>query len=185
MVFYVSATLADYLLQAPIQITAREREILELVAGGRPTRTSPSSSPSACGRFTPTWTGSTTRPAPAAAPVSPGSRSSAASSPASPIRGSSAPSLLGILAVTSRHLRQRRSSFGAQRVPGLRRGPTPGTRRYRTGGRSGQRRYVAGSGRIELHWLDAGAGFLRVTFSAATTAFSAAEAGHGFFTMMA
>jgi DNA-binding NarL/FixJ family response regulator len=31
---YVSATLAAYLLQAPIQITAREREILELVAGG-------------------------------------------------------------------------------------------------------------------------------------------------------
>ena len=31
---YVSATLAGYLLQAPIQITAREREILELVAGG-------------------------------------------------------------------------------------------------------------------------------------------------------
>jgi DNA-binding CsgD family transcriptional regulator len=34
MVFYVPATVADYLLQAPIQITAREREILELVAGG-------------------------------------------------------------------------------------------------------------------------------------------------------
>jgi DNA-binding NarL/FixJ family response regulator len=31
---YVSATLAAYLLQTPIQITAREREILELVAGG-------------------------------------------------------------------------------------------------------------------------------------------------------
>jgi DNA-binding NarL/FixJ family response regulator len=31
---YVSATLAGYLLQAPIQITAREQEILELVAGG-------------------------------------------------------------------------------------------------------------------------------------------------------
>ena len=31
---YVSATLAAYLLQAPILITAREREILELVAGG-------------------------------------------------------------------------------------------------------------------------------------------------------
>jgi DNA-binding NarL/FixJ family response regulator len=31
---YVSATLAGYLLQAPIPITAREREILELVAGG-------------------------------------------------------------------------------------------------------------------------------------------------------
>jgi len=31
---YVSATLASYLLQTPIQITAREREILELVAGG-------------------------------------------------------------------------------------------------------------------------------------------------------
>ena len=31
---YVSATLAAYLLQAPIQITDREREILELVAGG-------------------------------------------------------------------------------------------------------------------------------------------------------
>jgi DNA-binding NarL/FixJ family response regulator len=31
---YVSATLAGYLLEAPIQITAREREILELVAGG-------------------------------------------------------------------------------------------------------------------------------------------------------
>jgi len=31
---YVSATLAAYLLEAPIQITAREREILELVAGG-------------------------------------------------------------------------------------------------------------------------------------------------------
>jgi DNA-binding NarL/FixJ family response regulator len=31
---YVSATLAAYLLQAPIPITAREREILELVAGG-------------------------------------------------------------------------------------------------------------------------------------------------------
>ena len=31
---YVSATLAAYLLQMPIQITAREREILELVAGG-------------------------------------------------------------------------------------------------------------------------------------------------------
>jgi 5-hydroxyisourate hydrolase-like protein (transthyretin family) len=44
--------------------------------------------------------------------------------------------------------------------------------------------YNVGSGRIELHWLDAGAGFSRVTFSAAT-AFSAAEAGHGFFTMMA
>lgn len=44
--------------------------------------------------------------------------------------------------------------------------------------------YNVGSGRIELHWLDASAGFSRVTFSAAT-AFSAAEAGHGFFTMMA
>jgi 5-hydroxyisourate hydrolase-like protein (transthyretin family) len=44
--------------------------------------------------------------------------------------------------------------------------------------------YNVGSGRIELHWLDAGAGFTRVTLSAAT-AFSAAEAGHGFFTMMA
>jgi DNA-binding NarL/FixJ family response regulator len=31
---YVSATLAGYLLQAPIPITDREREILELVAGG-------------------------------------------------------------------------------------------------------------------------------------------------------
>lgn len=31
---YVSATLAGYLLQVPIPITAREREILELVAGG-------------------------------------------------------------------------------------------------------------------------------------------------------
>ena len=31
---YVSATLAGYLLQAPIPVTAREREILELVAGG-------------------------------------------------------------------------------------------------------------------------------------------------------
>jgi DNA-binding NarL/FixJ family response regulator len=31
---YVSATLAAYLLQAPIQISEREREILELVAGG-------------------------------------------------------------------------------------------------------------------------------------------------------
>jgi DNA-binding NarL/FixJ family response regulator len=31
---YVSATLAVYLLEAPIQITAREREILELVASG-------------------------------------------------------------------------------------------------------------------------------------------------------
>jgi DNA-binding NarL/FixJ family response regulator len=31
---YVSATLASYLLQVPIPITAREREILELVAGG-------------------------------------------------------------------------------------------------------------------------------------------------------
>jgi DNA-binding NarL/FixJ family response regulator len=31
---YVSATLAGYLLEAPIPITAREREILELVAGG-------------------------------------------------------------------------------------------------------------------------------------------------------
>jgi DNA-binding NarL/FixJ family response regulator len=31
---YVSATLAAYLLQAPIHITGREREILELVAGG-------------------------------------------------------------------------------------------------------------------------------------------------------
>jgi len=31
---YVSATLAGYLLQAPIPITAREREILELVANG-------------------------------------------------------------------------------------------------------------------------------------------------------
>lgn len=31
---YVSATLAAYLLQTPIQITRREREILELVAGG-------------------------------------------------------------------------------------------------------------------------------------------------------
>ena len=31
---YVSATLASYLLQAPINITEREREILELVAGG-------------------------------------------------------------------------------------------------------------------------------------------------------
>jgi DNA-binding NarL/FixJ family response regulator len=31
---YVSATLAAYLLEAPIQITAREREILELVASG-------------------------------------------------------------------------------------------------------------------------------------------------------
>ena len=31
---YVSATLAAYLLEAPIPITAREREILELVAGG-------------------------------------------------------------------------------------------------------------------------------------------------------
>jgi DNA-binding NarL/FixJ family response regulator len=31
---YVSATLASYLLQAPIHITEREREILELVAGG-------------------------------------------------------------------------------------------------------------------------------------------------------
>ncbi len=31
---YVSATLAAYLLEAPIQITKREREILELVAGG-------------------------------------------------------------------------------------------------------------------------------------------------------
>ncbi len=31
---YVSATLAAYLLQAPIHITEREREILELVAGG-------------------------------------------------------------------------------------------------------------------------------------------------------
>lgn len=31
---YVSATLASYLLQAPIRITEREREILELVAGG-------------------------------------------------------------------------------------------------------------------------------------------------------
>jgi surface antigen len=40
-----------------------------------------------------------------------------------------------------------------------------------------------GSGKIELHWLDARAGFSRVTFSAAT-AFSAAEAGHGFFTVM-
>ncbi|HEV8650164.1 MAG TPA: response regulator transcription factor [Actinomycetes bacterium] len=31
---YVSATLAAYLLQTPIRITKREREILELVAGG-------------------------------------------------------------------------------------------------------------------------------------------------------
>jgi DNA-binding NarL/FixJ family response regulator len=31
---YVSATLAGYLLETPIPITAREREILELVAGG-------------------------------------------------------------------------------------------------------------------------------------------------------
>ena len=31
---YVSATLASYLLQAPIRITEREREVLELVAGG-------------------------------------------------------------------------------------------------------------------------------------------------------
>jgi two-component system, NarL family, nitrate/nitrite response regulator NarL len=31
---YVSATLASYLLQTPIHITEREREILELVAGG-------------------------------------------------------------------------------------------------------------------------------------------------------
>jgi DNA-binding NarL/FixJ family response regulator len=31
---YVSATLAAYLLEAPIPITPREREILELVAGG-------------------------------------------------------------------------------------------------------------------------------------------------------
>ncbi len=31
---YVSATLAAYLLQAPIHISEREREILELVAGG-------------------------------------------------------------------------------------------------------------------------------------------------------
>ena len=31
---YVSATLAAYLLQTPLQITHREREILELVAGG-------------------------------------------------------------------------------------------------------------------------------------------------------
>jgi DNA-binding NarL/FixJ family response regulator len=31
---YVSATLAAYLLQAPIRISEREREILELVAGG-------------------------------------------------------------------------------------------------------------------------------------------------------
>jgi 5-hydroxyisourate hydrolase-like protein (transthyretin family) len=44
--------------------------------------------------------------------------------------------------------------------------------------------YNIGSGRIELHWLDAGAGFSKVSLSAAT-AFSAAEAGHGFFTMMA
>jgi surface antigen len=40
-----------------------------------------------------------------------------------------------------------------------------------------------GSGRIELHWLDARAGFSRITRSAAT-AFSVAEAGHGFFTIM-
>jgi DNA-binding NarL/FixJ family response regulator len=31
---YVSATLAAYLLQTPIQITSRERDVLELVAGG-------------------------------------------------------------------------------------------------------------------------------------------------------
>jgi DNA-binding NarL/FixJ family response regulator len=31
---YVSATLAAYLLKAPMQLTAREREILRLVAGG-------------------------------------------------------------------------------------------------------------------------------------------------------
>jgi DNA-binding NarL/FixJ family response regulator len=31
---YVSATLASYLLQVPIRITGREREVLELVAGG-------------------------------------------------------------------------------------------------------------------------------------------------------
>jgi hypothetical protein len=39
----------------------------------------------------------------------------------------------------------------------------------------------AGSGRIELHWLDVHAGFSRIT-SRAATAFSAPEAGHGFFT---
>jgi surface antigen len=42
--------------------------------------------------------------------------------------------------------------------------------------------YNVGSGRIELHWLDARAGFSRLTASAATV-FSAAEAGHGFFTV--
>jgi 5-hydroxyisourate hydrolase-like protein (transthyretin family) len=40
-----------------------------------------------------------------------------------------------------------------------------------------------GSGRIELHWLDARTGFSRLAASAAT-AFSGAEAGHGFFTVM-
>jgi hypothetical protein len=42
--------------------------------------------------------------------------------------------------------------------------------------------YNVGSGRIELHWLDARAGFSRLTFRAATV-LSAAEAGHGFFTI--
>ena len=46
---YVSATLAGYLLQAPIPITAREQEILELVAGGETDPKRGSSTPGGLG----------------------------------------------------------------------------------------------------------------------------------------
>jgi hypothetical protein len=104
---YVSATLAGYLLQAPIQITAREREILELVAGGETDQDIAEQLTSACGRSIPTWTASGIRPARAAAPTLPASPLSAASSPAAPKRGNSLPLSLGIPALPSLGLRQR------------------------------------------------------------------------------
>jgi DNA-binding NarL/FixJ family response regulator len=77
---YVSATLAAYLLQTPIRITKREREILELVAGGDTDQDIAEQLTISVRTVHSTWTASVTRPAPAAAPTSRAWPSSAASS---------------------------------------------------------------------------------------------------------
>jgi hypothetical protein len=53
-------------------LSAREKELVTLVARGTPTPRSPGSCSSASAPSAPTWTGSATRPAAAAAPTSPG-----------------------------------------------------------------------------------------------------------------
>jgi DNA-binding NarL/FixJ family response regulator len=83
---YVSPALAAYLLRVartqpkavPWALSEREREILRLLASGRPTTTSPPSCTSASVPSAPTLSASGTRPDAGVAPTSPGSPSSRA-----------------------------------------------------------------------------------------------------------